>query len=248
MSTHSIWVNRVKTIVQRLTYRCGSGSENWPKVQVVREGKVPTDSRMVRHNDCSAFLCGLRQSPILLRKRVAQGNFARKVCQSMNASRWAMNSNRSGMRIAALACAVALFAGPAVPAIKNLAVVTSASSKLQDVPLAELAKLCKGAQKAWADGRSFTLVMKDPASPDMHIAVQKLFGASSSEVKTAIAKVNEARAVVRVVESDEDLLHTVDATPGAVGILDVYAINSSVKVLRVDGKLPFDVGYALKGN
>jgi hypothetical protein len=32
-----------------------------------------------------------------------------------------------------------------------------------------------------------------------------------------------------------------------VGIVDVYSINSSVKVLRVDGKLPFDSGYALKG-
>jgi len=53
---------------------------------------------------------------------------------------------------------------------------------------------------------------------------------------------------VKIAESDEDLLRAVEATPGAVGILDVYAINSSVKVLRVDGKLPFDVGYALKGN
>jgi hypothetical protein len=33
-----------------------------------------------------------------------------------------------------------------------------------------------------------------------------------------------------------------------VGIVDVYSINSSVKVLRVDGKLPFDAGYPLKGN
>jgi hypothetical protein len=54
--------------------------------------------------------------------------------------------------------------------------------------------------------------------------------------------------VVRIVESDEDLLRAVEATPGALGILDVYAINSTVKVLRVDGKLPFDVGYALKGS
>jgi len=51
---------------------------------------------------------------------------------------------------------------------------------------------------------------------------------------------------VKIAESDENLLRAVQATPGAVGILDVYAINSSVKVLRVDGKLPFDVGYALR--
>lgn len=150
--------------------------------------------------------------------------------------------------MAAVLCAGALLALSAAPAVKNMAVVTSAGSKLQDVPLAELAKLCKGTQKTWADGKSFTLVMKDPESPDMHVAVQKLFGVPPSEVKRAIAKLNETRAVVRVVESDDDLLRTVEATPGAVGILDVYAINSTVKVLRVDGKLPFDVGYALKGN
>jgi hypothetical protein len=161
----------------------------------------------------------------------------------MNAKR-----RRDGLRMAALLWAGALLGLSAAPAVKNMAVVTSAGSKLQDVPLTELAKLCKGTQKTWADGKSFTLVMKDPESPDMHVAVQKLFGLPPSEVKRAIAKLNETRAVVRVVESDDDLLRTVEATPGAVGILDVYAINSTVKVLRVDGKLPFDVGYALKGN
>jgi len=50
------------------------------------------------------------------------------------------------------------------------------------------------------------------------------------------------RQTVRIVDSDEDLLRLVNSTPGAVGIVDVYAINSSVKVLRIDGKLPFDVG------
>ena len=137
---------------------------------------------------------------------------------------------------------------PARPAIKSLAVVTAAGSKLQDVPLADLVKMCKGTQKAWSDGRSFTLVMKDPESPEMHVASQKLFGAASSDVKASIAKMNESRQVIKIVDSDEELLRTVEATPGAVGILDVYAINSSVKVLRIDGKLPFDVGYVLKGN
>jgi ABC-type phosphate transport system substrate-binding protein len=161
----------------------------------------------------------------------------------MNASRWNGTS-----RVAALVFAAGLLLLPSRAAIKNMAVVVSAGSKLQDVPLAELAKLCKGTQKTWSDGRSFTLIMKDPESPEMRVAVQKLFGMAPGDVKSAIAKLNESRQLVKIVESDEDLLHVVEATPGAVGILDVYAINSSVKVLRVDGKLPFDVGYALKGN
>jgi hypothetical protein len=151
-------------------------------------------------------------------------------------------------RMAVVLCLAAMLATSGVPAIKNMALVVSAGSKLADVPLADLSKLCKGVQKAWPDGKNFTLVIKDPESPEMHVAVQKLFGAASGEVKAAIAKLNESRLAVKIVASDEELLHTVESTPGAVGILDVYAINSSVKVLRVDGKLPFDVGYALKGN
>lgn len=152
------------------------------------------------------------------------------------------------LRITALLCIALMPGGSTVAAIKNLAVVISAGNKLSDVPLADLIKLCKGIQKAWPDGKSFTLVIKNPESPEMRVAVQKLFGDPSGDSKAAIAKLNESRVTVKIAGSDEELLRVVDSTPGAVGILDVYSINSSVKVLRVDGKLPFDVGYALKGN
>jgi hypothetical protein len=152
------------------------------------------------------------------------------------------------LRGALLTALFALLCTPAVPAVKNMAVVVSAGSKLADVSLADLTKYCKGTAKAWPDGKSFVIVLKNPDAPEMHAALQRLFGGVGAEAKATIAKLNESRMVVKVVGTDEDLLHTVDITPGALGIIDVYAINSSVKVLRVDGKLPFDVGYALKGN
>jgi hypothetical protein len=151
-------------------------------------------------------------------------------------------------RLAAVLCLSAMAATAAVPASKNMAVVVATGSKLSDVALADLAKLCKGAQKSWPDGKNFILVMKSAESPEMRLTVLKLFGDASGDIKAAIAKVNESHSSVKIVGSEEDLLRTVEATPGAIGILDVYAINSSVKVLRVDGKLPFDVGYAFRGN
>lgn len=152
------------------------------------------------------------------------------------------------LRIAAMMGCFLVLAAAALAGMKNLAVVVSAGSKLTDVPLADLTKLCKGTQKTWPDGKNFTLVMKDPDSPEMHVVAQKLFGAGPGEAKAAIAKLNESRLMVKIVDNDEDLLRTVEATPGAAGIIDVYSINSAVKVLRVDGKLPFDIGYVLKGN
>ena len=151
-------------------------------------------------------------------------------------------------RIAALVCLLTLAGLPVMAAIQNWAVVTAPGSKLQDVPLSDLSKMCKGSQKAWPDGKGFVLVIHDPEDPEMRAVIQKLFGVASADVKPLLAKINEARQVVKIVDSDEDLIRTVAATPGAVGLLDVYAINSTVKVLRIDGKLPFDAGYILKGN
>jgi hypothetical protein len=76
--------------------------------------------------------------------------------------------------------------------------------------------------------------------------MQKLFGTAGPEVKAPTTKSGESRPVMKVVDTDEDLIRTVAATPGAIGLLDVYSINSSVKVLRVEGRLPFDAGYSLK--
>lgn len=147
-------------------------------------------------------------------------------------------------------CAVVLCgvfaAASALPAIKTMAVVVAADSKLPDLTLAELVKLTRGTQKAWPDGRSFTLVLKNPTAPEMHVAVQKLFGVAPADVPAAIAKINQLRPLIKVVATDEDVFRTVTTTPGALGLVDVYSINSSVKVLHIDGKLPFDVGYPLK--
>jgi len=158
------------------------------------------------------------------------------------------NQMTQGLRVAAILYCLSLAVCAALAGVKNMAVVVSAGSKVTDVPLADLTKLCKGTQKAWPDGKNFTLVMKDPDSPEMRGVAQKLFGSAPGEAKAMIAKLNASRLTVKIVDNDEDLLRTVEATPGAAGIIDVYAINSSVKVLRVDGKLPFDIGYALKGN
>jgi len=160
----------------------------------------------------------------------------------------AVKAFRNSLRLAAILCLAVMAATAAVPASKNMAVVVASGSKLSDVALADLAKLCKGAQKSWPDGKNFILVMKSPESPEMRSTVLKLFGDASGDIKTALARANESRSSVKIVESEEDLLRAVEGTPGAIGILDVYAINSSVKVLRVDGKLPFDVGYAFRVN
>src|SRR5271166_3421767 len=126
------------------------------------------------------------------------------------------------LRAFGLAGLLVLSVLPLLAAPKNWALVTASGNKLQEVSMVELTKLCKGTQKTWPDGRSFTLVIHDPESPEMRGPIQKLFGVAPPEVKPLLAKLNESRHVIRIVESDEDLLRIVGATPGAVGLVNVY--------------------------
>jgi len=40
----------------------------------------------------------------------------------------------------------------------------------------------------------------------------------------------------------------VESIPGAIGLVDVYSITSRVNVVKVDGRLPLEQGYLLKGD
>src|SRR5882762_6456963 len=114
----------------------------------------------------------------------------------------AVKAFRNSLRLAAAVHLIAMVATAAVPASKNMAVVVASGSKLSDVALADLAKLCKGAQKSWPDGRNFILVIRSPESPEMRLTVLKLFGDASGDIKPAIAKVNESHSSVKIVGSE----------------------------------------------
>jgi hypothetical protein len=53
----------------------------------------------------------------------------------------------------------------------------------------------------------------------------------------------EHKSLFVLVDSDAQVLETVAAKAGALGIVPVRAVDSSIKVLKVDGKLPLEKGY-----
>ena len=93
--------------------------------------------------------------------------------------------------------------------------------------------------------------MRSPSAPEMKFFVEKIYAIPDSEVKEVIATANHGRMghpAVMIVDSDEDLVNKVASIPGAIGVVDVYAINSSVAVVKIAGKLPLEPGYLLHGN
>jgi hypothetical protein len=145
---------------------------------------------------------------------------------------------------------VLLLAGTSAFA-KDIALIANKGSAVSSVTLPELVKLCKAQTNRWPDGKSVTLIMRDPASPDMKIVLEKVYSMDSASVNELVTTANHGRLnhpAIIVVSSDDELVRKVAATPGAVGLVDVYAINSSVDVMKIGGKVPFEPGYPLHGN
>jgi ABC-type phosphate transport system substrate-binding protein len=144
-----------------------------------------------------------------------------------------------------------LLASVTLAAARDLALISNKANTLNTLTAAELVKVCKAQTTHWPDGKPVTFVMRAPSAPETKILLEKVFEMPSSGVQELIASANHGRMghpAIVVASSDEDLVNKVASLPGAVGIVDVYSINSAVAVVKVAGKLPLEPGYLLHGN
>ena len=144
-----------------------------------------------------------------------------------------------------LAAALLAFCLAASCAARQIAVVVDKTNNVGGLSSSDLAKVFKCDKVRWPDGKVIVLVLRDPSTPEMKIAIEKLYHTKPEELKAVIAAHQQT---VLVVGSEQELLKSVEAIPGAVGLVDVYSINGRVSVIKVDGKLPLERGYFLKGN
>lgn len=156
------------------------------------------------------------------------------------------------MRVRSIAILAWIIVGcAALVAAKDVALISSKANHVEGISKAELVKICKGQTSRWQDGKPVTLVIRDLAAPEMKIVLQKIYEVPQEDVTALIAGANHNRQnhpAIIIVDSDEALVKKVESTPGGVGLVDVYAINGGVAVLRIDNKLPLEPGYLLHGN
>ena len=131
---------------------------------------------------------------------------------------------------------------------KDMALVSNKSNGVTEVSMPELVKICKGQTNRWPQGKPVTLFSLNPASTEMKMVLEKVYGMSSDEVSTLITTANHGRAnhpAIVVVNSDKALVERVESTPGAVGLVDVYSITGGITVLKVENKLPLEAGISV---
>jgi hypothetical protein len=150
-----------------------------------------------------------------------------------------------------LAVSIFILITASLASARDLALVSNKSNAVETITVPDLVKVCKAQTNRWPDGKPITFVMRSPSVPEMKVVLEKVYGMSESEVNSLIVTSNHGRPThpaILIATSDEELVNRVASIPGAVGVVDVYSINSSVAVVKVGGKLPLEPGYLLHGN
>jgi len=121
----------------------------------------------------------------------------------------------------------------------HMAVVVDKDNRTGVVSSVYLAKLFRADVRKWVDGRDVVIILhKD--SPGEAETLQRLTKMSAADLKAFLAVHKDS---IKTADSDDDMLKLVESTPGAIGLVEVHAINDQVNVLKVDGRLPLEAGY-----
>lgn len=132
---------------------------------------------------------------------------------------------------------------PTDPAI---AIVVNVNNTVDNVSRAELRKIFLGQRSHWASGRRITLVMMEPGQPERAAVLREVCHMTETDYVNHILHglfTGEVFVSPKTLASPTGVRKFIFNVPGAIGYLRVSDIDQSVKVLRIDGKLPEEKEY-----
>lgn len=128
---------------------------------------------------------------------------------------------------------------------KELAIVTATANTTKDLTAADLTKIINLKTHNWPDGKPVTVIMRDPSAADMQLVLRRVLNMTLEQAR---AFIQAHKGSIVIADSDDAVLRFVSGNRGAVGIVDLYSLTKDVNVVKIDGKLPVEQGYLLRGN
>jgi len=157
----------------------------------------------------------------------------------------------SSLRLTLAILGAALLATPSLAhaqATEPLAIVVNKANPMTEVSLSDLRKIYRGQRGRWSNGRRVTLVMRDPGAPERDAMLRSLYGLDEEAYRRGFLQAiftGAASDAPKMLATPNGVLRFVFNVPGAIGYVRASEVDDSVKVLRVDGRLPGDTGYRL---
>jgi ABC-type phosphate transport system substrate-binding protein len=151
--------------------------------------------------------------------------------------------------LALLLPAAAASLAPALPEEAPLAIVVNKANALDELSFEELRNVFLAEHSHWSNGRRITLVMRDPGQPEREAVLRTIYRMSESEFARYFLHLTftgEVLSAPKRLATAAGVRRFIFNVPGAIGYLRSDEVDSSVKVLRVDGRLPGDPDYKIR--
>lgn len=133
----------------------------------------------------------------------------------------------------------------------DVAVIVNKENGLSEVSFRDLVKIFRQEKQYWEGGKKIYLTLLEAGSPEKTIVLKKIYRMDEEELKKFwLGKLytQEVASFPKTLGSGEAVKRFVGQVPNALGVIDASSADDRVKVLRIDGKLPGEGGYALGEN
>ena len=131
----------------------------------------------------------------------------------------------------------------------GIAIVVHKDTDVGDLSMTELRNVFLANQQFWADRSRIILLVRAPQSDERDFVLDTIYQMDEAQFRQYwIAKMFRAEVPrgPKIVFSTDMTLDLVVAIPGSISFIRADQVTDTVKVVRVDGKLPTDEGYPLK--
>jgi ABC-type phosphate transport system substrate-binding protein len=136
---------------------------------------------------------------------------------------------------------------PACAQTGDIAVVVNIRNSTDNLSSAELRKIFAGEKRSWPGGLAIKLFVRAAGARE-RITLLKLLKMSESEYKqywTAKVFRGEVQSEPVALFSNGMQKEALELYPGAIALVSIQDVKSSMKIVRVEGRKPGEPGYSL---
>lgn len=130
-----------------------------------------------------------------------------------------------------------------------VAIVVHPETGVENLSFEELRRIFRGDRQFWDDGRRVTLLVRAPVAEERQLILERIYQMDEDEYREYwIGKMFRAEVAAgpKLVYSADMARDLVTLISGAITFVPVGQVSSDTKVVRIDGLLPSDDGYALR--
>ena len=151
--------------------------------------------------------------------------------------------------LALLGCSLGFAQAPEQAAAeRNLAIVVNLTNPVNGLTMADLRRVFMGERGHWQNGRRITLVMLEQGWPERNAVLGSIYHMDETEFNNHFLHglfTGEVFVSPKTLSTPEGVRKFIFNVPGAIGYLRASDVDKTVKVLRIDERLPGDKGYRL---